>query len=181
VVFTTVAEDNLKALRRAVTMAFEADLVLFSGGVSAGKYDFVEVALAEYGAEFFFTRVKIQPGQPAVFGRAIDKFFFGLPGNPASTMVTFELFARLALEILAGNRAPRLPLFAARLTEPFQHKTGLTRFLPASLSENGGDVTPVPWQGSGDVFALGRANAFLVAESDRASWDAGEQIRVLPR
>jgi molybdopterin molybdotransferase len=178
---TTLAADTVESLRNALHSAFECDLVLLSGGVSAGKYDLVEVVLAEFDAEFFFTRVLIQPGQPAVFGRAKDKFFFGLPGNPVSTMVTFELFARLALELLAGEKAPRLSLFSAQLSEPFHHKTGLTRFLPAKLSEVGPGVTPVRWQGSGDVFAVGRANAFLVADSDRPSWNAGESIRVLAR
>jgi molybdopterin molybdotransferase len=125
--------------------------------------------------------VLIQPGKPAVFGRARGKFFFGLPGNPVSTMVTFELFARLAIELLAGERSPRLPLFRSRLTNAFRHKYGLTRFLPALLTEHGEAVTPVKWQGSGDVFAVARANAFLVAESNREYWNAGDQIRVLPR
>jgi molybdopterin molybdotransferase len=177
----TVAKDNVSALRAAIDRAFKTDLVLFSGGVSAGKYDLVETVLAEYDAEFVFTRVLIQPGQPAVFGKARGKHFFGLPGNPASTMVTFELFARLALELLAGNRCPSLPLCSSQLTTNFNHKQGLTRFLPATLSDHGETVTPVKWQGSGDVFALGRANAFLVAESDRESWNAGDSIRVLPR
>ena len=87
--------------------AWRRDLLLLSGGVSAGKYDIVERVLADFGAEFFFDRVLIQPGQPLVFGRARDKFFFGLPGNPASTMVTFELFARAAVELLGGQEEAR--------------------------------------------------------------------------
>ena len=179
VAFSTLAADTVKSLRSALTSGFENDLVLLSGGVSAGKYDLVEAVLAEFDAKFFFTRVLIQPGQPAVFGRAKGRFFFGLPGNPVSTMVTFELFARLALELISGERTPRLPLFSARLSEHFRHKTGLTRFLPATLTNEG--IAPVRWQGSGDVFAVSRANAFLVADSDRPSWDAGEHIQVLAR
>jgi molybdopterin molybdotransferase len=179
--FQIVAPDTSDALRSAIDRAFESDLVVFSGGVSAGKYDLVETVLAEYGAEFFFTRVLIQPGQPAVFGRARGRFFFGLPGNPVSTMVTFELFARLAIELLAGERAPQLLFSRSRLTVAFRHKMGLTRFLPAILTEHGDAVTPVKWHGSGDVFAVSRANAFLVAESDQEYWDAGDPIRVLPR
>lgn len=175
------AADSLDALRSAIARGLEADLMLLSGGVSAGKYDLVEDVLAEYGAEFYFTRVLIQPGQPAVFGRAQGKFFFGLPGNPASTMVTFELFARLALQLLGGEAAPSLAFSNAALTTPFRHKTGLTRFLPATISDDGASVTPVRWNGSGDVFAIARANAFLVAEQDREQWNAGDSIRVLPR
>src|SRR5208337_4995116 len=95
-----VAPDDEAQTRDAIERALSADLLLLSGGVSAGKYDFVESALAALGAEFFFDRVLIQPGQPVVFGRARGKFFFGLPGNPSSTMVTFEIFARAALELL---------------------------------------------------------------------------------
>ena len=181
VAYAASVADTSEALRDAIARGLESDVLLLSGGVSAGKYDLVETVLAEFGAEFLFTRVLIQPGQPAVFGRARNKYIFGLPGNPASTMVTFELFAKVALQLLEGESAPPLRLSNARLQTPFRHKTGLTRFLPASLSEDGSAVTPVRWQGSGDVFAIARANAFLVADEDRESWDAGETIRVLPR
>ncbi|HUQ94716.1 MAG TPA: gephyrin-like molybdotransferase Glp [Bryobacteraceae bacterium] len=176
-----VARDLYKETRRLIEQGLESDLLLLSGGVSAGKYDLVEQVLADLGAEFFFTRVLIQPGQPLVFGRAQDTFFFGLPGNPASTMVTFEVFGRAAVEALAGQPQPALPLTYARLTREFRHKTGLTRFLPALLARDGLEVTPVAWQGSSDVPALARANAFLVAEAGRESWPAGDFIPVLPQ
>ena len=175
-----VARDNLESTKMLIEQGLTYDLLLLSGGVSAGKYDFVEDALASFGAEFFFDRVLIQPGQPLVFGRARDKFFFGLPGNPASTMVCFEVFARAAVEILAGRSCSPLALVAAKLTGEFRHKTGLTRFLPAHLNE-GATVTPVPWSGSSDVAALARANCFLVADPDRESWQPGDWINVLLR
>jgi molybdopterin molybdotransferase len=167
-----------------IERGLDADLLLLSGGVSAGKYDIVEKVLADLGAEFFFDRVKIQPGQPLVFGfiksgSAQGKQFFGLPGNPASTMVTFEVFARAAVELLAGASDAPLPLLRAKLTAKFRHKPGLTRFLPARLSLDGATVAPLQWQGSGDVVSLARANAFLVAEAERESWQEGEDIRVL--
>ncbi len=175
-----VARDTRAETRHLIERGLvEADLLLLSGGVSAGKYDVVELALADLGAEFFFDRVLIQPGQPLVFGRAQDKFFFGLPGNPASTMVTFELFARAAVDILSGASETTLPITLARLTREFRHRTGLTRFLPAHVE--GGEVTPVPWQGSGDVPSLCRANAFLIADADRAEYAAGDLIHVMPK
>lgn len=176
-----VAPDDFAATRGLAAQGLEADLLLLSGGVSAGKYDLVERVLAEFGAEFYFDRVLIQPGQPLVFGSARGRFFFGLPGNPASTMVTFELFARAALELMGGASEAALPLTYARLTVPFEHKTGLTRFLPALLAAEGGEVTPIPWQGSSDVPSLVRANCFLVADSSRQKWEAGEMIAVLPK
>ncbi len=174
-----IARDSYESTRASIEQGLEADLLLLSGGVSAGKYDIVERVLADLGATFFFTRVKIQPGQPLVFGAVREKFFFGLPGNPASTMVTFELFARAAIERLAGLDEPMLPLLRAKLTRDFRHKIGLTRFLPARLSDNGSSIEPLGWQGSGDIPALARANAFLVADADRESWKEGDDIRVL--
>ena len=176
-----VARDQIDDTLSLVERGLQADLLLISGGVSAGKYDVVERALAETGAEFFFDRVLIQPGQPLVFGRSRDRFFFGLPGNPASTMVTFELFARAALELLGGQSHSDLPFLLARLTRDFRHKTGLTRFLPATLAWSGPEpqLTPIGWSGSGDVPALTRANAFLVADAERAEWKAGELMPVL--
>ena len=132
---------------------------------------------AELGAQFFFDRVKIQPGQPLVFGRVRDRFFFGLPGNPGSTMVTFELFARAAIDLISGATEAPFPMMLARLTEPFRHKPGLTRFLPAHV--DCGEVTPIGWRGSGDVPALCRANAFMVANSDVPEYAAGETIPVM--
>lgn len=170
--------DRLEDTVGALAEALKQDLVLLSGGVSAGKYDVVEQALAHFGAEIHFDRVLIQPGQPCVFGRAGGTFFFGLPGNPASTFVCFEIFARAALDLLGGMREPRLPLALAVLAEPFRHKPGLTRFLPARM-EDGARIRPIPWGGSGDIRALSLADCFLVAEPDRPAYGAGELIRVL--
>jgi molybdopterin molybdotransferase len=174
-----VARDTAEDTRRAIERGFEDDLLLLSGGVSAGKYDVVEEVLAGLGAEFYFDRVLIQPGQPLVFGSVAGKFFFGLPGNPSSTMVTFEVFARAALELLGGQLETVLAMPWARLTRDFHHRPGLTRFLPARLGGDGGEVTPVDWHGSGDVPALTRANAYLVADPDRPAYAAGDWIRVL--
>ena len=174
-----VARDNEAHTRQLIEQGLVADLLLLSGGVSAGKYDVVETVLSQLGAEFYFDRVLIQPGQPLVFGRARETFFFGLPGNPASTMVTFEVFARAALELISGQEEVTLRMPLARLTRDFRHKAGLTRFLPARLSPDGGEVTPVHWSGSGDIPALTRANAFLVAEADRPDYAEGGLIPVL--
>jgi len=175
------ARDTVEHTRDSIGRGLEADLLLLSGGVSAGKYDVVEEVLAGFGARFYFDRVRIQPGQPLVFGAAAGKFFFGLPGNPSSTMVTFEIFARAALELLGGLEQPTLHMPFARLTTEFHHRVGLTRFLPARLSADGASVTPVHWHGSGDIPALARANAYLVADPDRANYPAGDWIQVLPK
>jgi molybdopterin molybdotransferase len=174
-----IARDNYESTRNLIEQGLASDILLLSGGVSAGKYDIVERVLADLGAKFFFDRVLVQPGQPVVFGSVNGKYIFGLPGNPASTMVTFEIFARAAVELLGGAQEAPLPLLQARLSKEVHHKPGLTRFLPAQLSADGSTVALEPWQGSGDVNSLARANAFLVTDADRESWSPGDMIRVL--
>ncbi|MEX2302390.1 MAG: gephyrin-like molybdotransferase Glp [Bryobacterales bacterium] len=181
-VILPVAPDQPARTRELIEQGLQHDLLLLSGGVSMGKYDVVEQALADLGAEFFITQVAIQPGKPLVFGRVGAKPVFGLPGNPISTMVTFEVFARIALDRLAGRPVSRLPFVQARLGSDFQHKPVLTRFLPAVLAGEYGEATvnPVKWQGSGDLVSAGQANCYLVAAAGRASWKAGEWISILP-
>ena len=141
----------------------------------------MEVVLRELGAEFFFTGAQIQPGKPVVFGKVKDKYFFGLPGNPVSTMVTFELFVRPMLNALSG--APPIPLrfSKVRLRSEIKTKTGLTRFLPAEVSGefNETEVELVRWQGSGDIVSTARANCYAVIPPDRERIPAGEMISVL--
>ena len=176
-----VAPDEESRLRRLIEQGLECDLLLLSGGVSMGKYDLVEKVLGDLGAEFLFTGVAIQPGKPTVFGRAHDKYFFGLPGNPVSTMVTFELFARPMIEALSGGSPSPLRYSTARLKSEIKAKTGLTRFLPALLTGEFGkvEVELVRWQGSGDMVATARANCLAVIPPDREKIEAGENIAVM--
>ena len=178
-----IAPDQPVRTRELIEEGLESDLLLLSGGASVGKYDYVASALRDLGAEFFITNVAIQPGKPLVFAKVAGKPVFGLPGNPVSTMVTFEIFARVALDYLAGKTTSRLPFLSARLANDFKHKPVLTRFLPAVLRGDSSDVTVdrVQWQGSGDLVALARADCFLVATPERDSWKAGEWIAILPR
>ncbi|HEX4230584.1 MAG TPA: gephyrin-like molybdotransferase Glp [Bryobacteraceae bacterium] len=174
-----IAPDRSEDLRTLLERGRTSDFLLVTGGVSAGKYDLVKPALRELGAEFLFERVRIQPGQPTAFGIENGKPLFGLPGNPGSTLITFQLFARPVLEVLGGLAEPLLPLLSARFEAPFGHKGGLTRFLPAHLSADGQHLRHIPWQGSSDIPALARANAFLVADHDRLTWETGDEIRVM--
>jgi molybdopterin molybdotransferase len=196
-VLLPIAPDESARLRELIADGLEADLLLLAGGVSMGKYDLVEAVLAEFQAEVFFTGVFIQPGKPAVFGRIpggagaparesaspAHVYFFGLPGNPVSTMVTFELFARPVIEALAGLAPRKLAFLQARLKSEITTKTGLKRFLPAILSgefENT-EVELVTWHGSGDVASMARANCYVVIPPDRDRIAAGESVAVLMR
>ncbi len=174
-----VARDTKDALRPLLEQGLRHDMLVVTGGVSAGKYDLVKPGLRELGVEFRFERVRVQPGQPTAFGIAGGKPVFGLPGNPGSTLITFQLFARAALELLSGQSGPLLPLLMARFEAPFRHKLGLTRFLPARLNADGQSLRHIPWQGSSDVPALAKANAILVADYDREIWEPGDSIRVM--
>jgi len=193
------AADTAEALDAALALAIEADLLLITGGVSAGKFDLVEPALARIGARFHFTGLRIQPGKPLVFGelppssatpvqnKNRTKCFLGLPGNPVSSAVTFLLFAAPILAALAGSRepAPRFAL-AQMASSPVDRggKPGLTRFLPAfctftSIDGQLPQVAFVPWQGSGDLTALARSNCFLVVPQDAHSLSPGSIVRIL--
>ena len=176
-----VARDTPEALIELLEEGLRSDMLLISGGVSAGRYDLVKPTLRKLDAVFHFERVRIQPGGPVAFGVARGKPVFGLPGNPGSSLVTFQLFAQPALELLSGQSHPILPLLRAAFEAPFRHKLGLTRFLPALLSRDGERLRHIPWQGSSDIPALARANAFLVAEHDRESWAIGDTIRVMSK
>ena len=193
-VLLPIAPDEPRELRRLIEQGMQSDLLILTGGVSMGRYDLVEQVLSGLHAEFFFTGAKIQPGRPVVFGRvpcgtdtpARQKpatYFFGLPGNPVSTMVTFKLFARPMLEALAGMSPQKLVFLHARLKSEIRAKTGLKRFLPAILSgefENL-EVELVAWQGSGDIAATARASCYVVVPSDRERIAAGEWVPVMMR
>jgi molybdopterin molybdotransferase len=185
-----IAPDELQVLRRMIEEGLKFDLLLMTGGVSMGRYDLVEQALAELQAEFFFTGAKIQPGRPVVFGKCaagarakgrVETYFFGLPGNPISTVVTFELFARPMLEALAGQSPRSLAFLHARLKKEIRIKTGLRRFLPAILSGEfeHAEVELVAWQGSGDIAATARANCYIVIPADREQIASGEWVAVM--
>lgn len=188
-----IARDVMGDLRERVAVGREVDLLLLSGGVSMGKYDLVEQALREAGAEFLFTGAWIQPGKPVVFGRLPRSanrdqrtewtYFFGLPGNPVSTEVCFRLFVAPMLRALTGRTeiAPRF--VEARLAEDVKGGVRVTRFLPAVVSGDwqGVSVRVVPWQGSGDLAANAQANGFVVLPGGVERFAEGESVRVLLR
>lgn len=190
-----VAADTAEALDAVLQQAFLADMLLVTGGVSAGKFDLVEPALERAGARFHFTGVRIQPGKPVVFGQlpksggepeGLSIPLFGLPGNPISSAVTFLLFAVPVLAALKGSReaAPRFALAKMGPKSDRGGKTGLTRFLPAfctfqSATGELPQVEFVSWQGSGDLVALARSNCFIVVPEDTRYFEPGDTVRIL--
>lgn len=195
----STAADTSQALDAALSQAADADLLLISGGVSAGKFDLVEPALARIDARFHFTGVRIQPGKPLVFGElprrnknlrrevvASTLPFFGLPGNPISSAATFLLFAAPVLAALAGSResGPRFALAKLAKQAGAKAKSDLTRFLPARCDFNPllgqlPHVQTVPWHGSGDLAAFARSNCFLVVPEGTGLLKTGSAVRIL--
>jgi molybdopterin molybdotransferase len=181
------AKDEFGELRARIEKGLEADILVLSGGVSVGKYDLVEQVLQELGAEIFFDGLAIRPGKPAVFAWCRGKPVFGLPGNPVSTMVTFELLVAPAIEALSGYPPRSLQFFKARLAHPVNEKGTVVHFLPARVAwptgESGGDpkVEVLLWEGSGDIGAVVRGNCFLVVHASRPQLEAGEWVDILPR
>ncbi len=183
-----VARDTRDDVWERIAQARMWDLMILSGGVSMGEYDLVEEVLAEFGAEFVFTGVRMQPGRPVVFGRlpalgsasgaGPECFFFGLPGNPISTQVTFHCFAELFVRALAGETVVGPRWAQATLSKDEAAKPTVRRLLPARM--DGVEVRVVGWQGSGDLAANARANCYAEFLPGRA-YGAGEVIRVLLR
>ena len=177
------AADRVEVLGEKIERGLREDALVLSGGVSMGKYDLVEKVLKAMGAEFFFDAVAIRPGRPAVFGMCQEKPVFGLPGNPVSTMVTFELFVAPAIDLLSGAEARPLALVEATLAETLKEKPGLTHFLPARVEWVGTkpQVKALKWQGSGDIAALAKANCFLVVAAGREKIEVAESVPILLR
>ena len=184
------AGDTAEALDAVLAALEGADLLLISGGVSAGRFDLVEPALLRRGARLFFTGVRMQPGKPLVFGEMSRPAgalpFFGLPGNPISSAVTFLLFAAPVVAALGGARAWGPRFLAAQLEQPANRgaKPGWTRFLPARCRFDKGlggapQVETVPWQGSGDLPAFARANCFLVVPEEAETLAEGATVQIL--
>ena len=178
------APDLREAISARIQEARQADLLLFSGGVSMGEYDLVEEVLGEFDAEFLFTGVRMQPGKPVVFGRlpatpdAPEIYFFGLPGNPVSTQVTFHCFAELFLRAISGELNPEPRWAQATLAAAVPARPNITRLLPCHLQNT--TATLVPWQGSGDLSANARANCYAELLPARA-YAPGDLIRILLR
>ena len=183
------APDRREAIEEGIRRGQTADLLLLSGGVSMGEYDLVEDALQELGAEFFFTGVKMQPGKPLVFGRVPERegmrgvYFFGLPGNPVSTQVTFACFVEPMLRAMSGGVVQGPRFVQATLMDAIEGKSGLTRVLPARLTSTRArtEVKLVVWHGSGDMAANARANCYAVLPPEVERFQQGDVITILLR
>ena len=174
--------DSRDATREALANAFTGrDVVITSGGVSMGDYDLVKAALLDLGGEIIFDKVSIRPGKPTVFARCGKAWFFGLPGNPVSTSVTFTVFARMALRRMMGEAKASQELIRAELAASLTDSSSRRSYLPARLSIADGRarVEPLKWVGSSDLVAFMKANALIIAGEEVHELPAGSLVDVL--
>jgi molybdenum cofactor synthesis domain-containing protein len=178
-----LAGDDTEELKRQIGQAAErADALITSGGVSMGVYDFTKAALKEMGAEIFFERVALRPGKPTVFGRLGNTLIFGLPGNPVSVTVTFNLFVRTALRALQGATETQLVAERAGLARDIKGSIDRESYLPAVLrSDQKGTLLaePLKWGGSSDFVAFARATTLINIPAGPAKTNAGSVVRVV--
>ncbi len=167
-----------QALARAMA---ESDLVLTIGGVSVGDHDLVRPALEKAGVTMDFWRVAIKPGKPVALGHQGQHRWIGLPGNPASALLTFMLFGAPLLRAMQGDPQPVAPRVLAGLTKSFSHGTGRLEFCRAYLHESTGAATVeiLRGQASGSVVSLARANALALMPSNQEQFEAGTLVEVL--
>ena len=178
-----LAGDDREELKGQMTAAIDAyDVLVTSGGVSMGVYDFTKTAFKDLGAEIFFERVALRPGKPTVFGRIGKTLIFGLPGNPVSVAVTFSLFVRAALRAMQGASESSLPQFTAVLTRDVKGSQGRESYLPAVLrtDEKGALLAePLKWGGSSDFVSFARATALINIPADAKRITAGSIVSIM--
>ncbi|PYS90946.1 MAG: molybdopterin molybdenumtransferase MoeA [Acidobacteria bacterium] len=177
------AGDDAELLQRLIAeAAARTDALILSGGVSMGVYDFTKTALGALGAEVFFERVSLRPGKPTVFARLGRTLVFGLPGNPVSVSVTFNLFARTALRAMQGAQDAALVAEQAVLGRAVKGALERASYLPARLhTDDDGRLIaePLRWGGSSDFVAFTQATALVLIAAGVQAVDAGAVVRVL--
>lgn len=178
-----IAADTPESIREHLARAAGADLVITSGGISVGEFDHMRPVLSAMGARLDFWRVRMRPGAPIGFGRIGDQPWIGLPGNPVSTMVTFELFARPAIRRMMGHAACHRATIPVVLDAPVTVQADLTHFLRVVLARRpdgqmGAQLTG--GQSSGMLSSMARASALLVLPRGTLHADAGTELRAIP-
>lgn len=177
-VLAPLARDDHEATRRAIALALtQSDVLVTVGGVSVGDHDVVKSALEAAGAELAFWKVRIKPGKPLLSGRAGSTRVLGLPGNPASALVTFALFGMPLLRALQGDSHPVPGLRRLRLGAALRQKPGRRGFYRALLGP--AEVTPLENQASGAPTSMAWADALIVVHEDSTGYDAGSEVDVL--
>jgi molybdopterin molybdotransferase len=177
-----IVEDDEAALNAVISRGLdECDVVLLSGGVSAGIYDLVQGAMRDCGVEIYFDRIRMKPGKPLTFGALGKKLVFGLPGNPVSAVVGLELLVRPAVRKMQSMSEVHRPMVRGKLAQGFRQSPGRKQFVPARSDEVNGcwESRWVGHHGSADLFSLSRANSLFVVEAEVEALDAGAEVDIV--
>ena len=177
-----IVEDDEAELKRVIGQGLEeCDILMLSGGVSAGVYDLVQKTMREMGVEVFFDRIRMKPGKPLTFGAKGKKLVFGLPGNPVSSVVGLELLVRPAVRKMQQMGDPHRPVVKGRLVDGFRQTPGRKQFVPA-WSEQRDGLWQSRWvghHGSADLFSLSQANSLFVVEAEVEALEAGAEVEIV--
>ncbi|OGC11200.1 hypothetical protein A3K48_01580 [candidate division WOR-1 bacterium RIFOXYA12_FULL_52_29] len=174
-----IAKDNIKATKAMVAQGLrENDILILSGGVSVGDYDFVKEVLQDCGVKIIFNKVAIKPGKPTVFGTKRNKLIFGLPGNPVSVLVVFELFVAPAISKMIGKESPEAFISLPLITDHSCKSSKREQYQPVLIKQGG--VQPIDFHGSAHMFALTKANAIMRIKSGTNELKKGTIIDVRP-
>jgi molybdopterin molybdotransferase len=176
-----IVRDDREELRGKMLLGLESDVLIVTGGVSMGEYDFVRDVFKDLELEILFSKVAIKPGKPTVFARRGNKLVFGLPGNPISALITFECFVRPALGRLCGMTAPELPRMKGELLADMRQSPGRTAFMPAWVTwrDDGWKVEPLLWKSSADIIGFTGANATFIFPKSRDQLRRGELVEIM--
>ena len=176
-----IARDNKEELRRMMLSGLERDVLILTGGVSMGEYDFVRDVFQDLGLDILFSKVAIKPGKPTVFARKGKKLIFGLPGNPISALITFECFVRPTLGRLCGMKEADLPRMKGELLADMRQSPGRTAFMPAWVAwrDDGWKVDPLRWKSSADIVGFTGANATFIFPKNRDFLSRGETVEIM--
>lgn len=175
-----IVGDTKEAIRQSFQNIADCDMVITTGGISVGEYDLVKETFAELGVNWLFWKVKMRPGHPAAFGVMRDKLFFGLPGNPVSSMVTFDQFVRPAILKMSGvEDTARMRFFAAAVSD-IKKKPGRTHFIRGVLSAKDGELfaDAAKNQSSAAISAMISANCYIILEGEKTRIQKGEKVLV---
>jgi len=176
-----VAPDQADLIADALKPGLRSDVLVVSGGVSAGDFDLVKGVFGRFGVDVLFTSVAIKPGAPLVFGRRGETLIFGLPGNPVSAQVTFDVFVRAALLRMQGARVVSRRRVEVELLAPLSNRSRREAYLPVRVKSRDGRLVAEPLRsmGSADVAAHARANALAILDAARERVQAGERAQAL--
>lgn len=179
-IYGGISDDTESSITKAFEKIGDADIVITTGGVSVGEYDLIKDVFSKLGVNWLFWKVKIRPGHPVAFGILDNKLFFGLPGNPVSSMITFDQFVRKAiLKMMGATQTERLKFYATS-TVDIKKKPDRTHFLRASLFSQNGElfVELIKNQSSGAISSMSNANCYIILEENRTKINKGEKVLV---